>query len=138
MSKKMALVIMSYGAAICGIAAAFQLNPSAERSTIYASLIAGAGALGIGVAAWLGEQRRRWILLMSAGFCVFLLVRMVDLWVLPIEADTGSHILTSLSFLLTVGILLYSMHAERSPDFYEVNGGRGAVKSGSPHGRKNV
>ena len=87
------------------------------------------GAIAIGVLLffcvvgfWLGEKKRVWLITTAAISSIFLLVQAATVWVAPSggsEARSGLEVaIISGMLFLSFGTLLYSVHADRPPDFY--------------------
>lgn len=119
MSNKMAGIIIGYGVILLALSLA--LRSVSPQQTMNSFVILGAGLLAIliGAAAWMGEKRRRWIVLTSMAFAFFMLVQAIGAWSTdPEESAMARRLLLSVTWLLSVAMALYSVHGERSAEFY--------------------
>lgn len=78
-----------------------------------------------------GLKRRAWAIFTTVGGAAMLLSWATQVWTASSGEDAGRvavRLLVTLMFLLTVGMVLYLMHGERPPEFYE----RGANRRNNP------
>lgn len=123
MSKKMAGIIVAYGVALAVFGFLVQQSAPAFGKITFITGIAGGGLCVLwGIVAFAGNKRRTWAVLTMIAVTVVLLTQVVQAWLA--STDTASTNLTgrlvlTLIFLLTMGMLLYVLHGERPPEFYD-------------------
>lgn len=125
MSKKMAATIMAYGVIVLALSLVFRTVAPGKTAFFYTALTAGFLSLACGAAVWMGHQRRVWIVLVTSLFTFFTITHVVGEWTSP-PADrlATTRALSSFMLLLTFGVLAYSLHGERPPEFYEPQSGK--------------
>jgi hypothetical protein len=123
MSKKMAGIIVAGGVLLAVLG--FLLHQSAgdtRKAAVVASCVGGALCVVWGVVAWLGHPRRVWVVLTGVGVMPVLVQQMLDGWVgggaEVAGSQTGRWLLLAM-VLLTLGLLMYVLHGERPPEFYQ-------------------
>src|SRR5688572_29146351 len=120
MSRKMAAIILLYGLTVTTLAFVLRSVAPDRNAVFFIALVAGVLSLACGVAVWMGRKRRAWIVLTSTAFTFFMLAQVVGEWTSTLaEGVPASRIVMTLMLLLTFGMLLYSVHVERPPGFYE-------------------
>jgi hypothetical protein len=118
MSKKMASILLAYGAALVVLGFLVQQNASAFAGiTLIAGITGGGLSILWGIVALIGYKRRTWAILTMVPVTVVLLTQVVHAWLGGSISLTGRLLLTVM-FLMTMGMLLYLLHGERPPEFY--------------------
>ena len=123
MSKKMGSIVLSYGVLVAVLAFVLQqVYPTLARVTFIAGLMAGGLSIIWGIVGLAGHKRRTWAMLTSVALAFVLLTQVVDAWSASASETPGQlagALLLTLLMLLTVGMMMYLMHGERSPEFYQ-------------------
>ncbi|HEX7860991.1 MAG TPA: hypothetical protein VF773_11730 [Verrucomicrobiae bacterium] len=115
----MTALILIYGAILCVFAVTLRIVATQKVALIIGTLSAGLLSVAIGVAALFGEKRRRWIVITLVGFVMFIAMQAITVWTAPSEGSGAvTRSLTTMAALLSFGMLLYSLHGERPPEFY--------------------
>jgi hypothetical protein len=123
MSKKMAGVLVLYGVVLAGLGFLLQNRaPALGRITFIVGLFGGGFSLLWGVAALAGLKGRVGATLSTIAVTAVLLSQVVHVW--TSSASEGDFTQTvrwvvTVMFLLTLGVLVYLLHAERPPEFYK-------------------
>ncbi len=134
MSKKMAGIIMAYGVVLAGLGFGIQsVAPELAKTPFLTGLIGGGLCVLWGFMALSGHQRRAGLLLTLAPIALLILSPTLRAWMNSSGTIAGPLVLT-LMLLLTVVMLLYVMHGERSPEFYQAGPTR---RDGSDAREKN-
>lgn len=124
MSKKMASIILAYGVALAALSLFIRQIAPAFAKVILITGMAGGGLCGLwGMVALAGHKGRAWTVLTMIAVSFVLLSQVVQVWMVSTDATglTGRLVLT-LMFLMTVGTLVYVLHGERPPEFYDSGG----------------
>jgi hypothetical protein len=123
MSKKMASLLIGYGLVLAGLSLVVQnIAPAFGRIAFFAGLAGGGFSLLWGVAALAGLRGRVWAMLTAMATAFVLLTQAVHVWMASSGEGAGSLtvcLLVTSMFLLTVGMLMYLLHGERPPEFYQ-------------------
>jgi hypothetical protein len=118
MSKKMAGIIIAYGFVLffLGLLTS-RLFPTHGNTPFLAGAIGG-GLCGIcGVAAFAGWKSRALVTIFLAGIAFVFLAEAVGSWFG--DYPMGFRLLIPLGLVVTVGALVYVLHGERPPGFYD-------------------
>jgi hypothetical protein len=123
MSKKMASVIAAYGVVLAALGLIIQQTAPAFAQVVFLTGVAGGGLCVLwSLIAFAGHKRRVWAMLTMIPVAVVMLIQVVHAWSASNDATsmslTGRLVLT-LMFLMTVGMLMYVLHGERPPEFYD-------------------
>ena len=122
---------MAYGVVLAGLGFVVKNVAPAFGQVTYIAGLAGGGLCVLwGLAALAGVTGRTWAALSVIAAAVVLLSQAVSAWLTSQSEVTGGltiRLLVSGMLLITMGMLLYLLHGERSPEFYQV----------SPHRRDN-
>ena len=128
MSKKMASIILAYGLTLAALSLLIQPFAPAFAKTILITGAAGGGLCVLwSIVALKGHQRRTWAVLTTIAVAFVTLSQAVQAWLAFSEAASTSltgRLVVTLMFLMTVGMLLYLLHGERPPDFYNMGAAR--------------
>jgi len=123
MSKKMGSIVVAYGVLIAVLAFTLQqVSPSLAKVTFIAGLVAGGLSILWGIVGLAGHKRRTWVMLTLVAFSFVLLTQVIDAWSASASETPGKlagALLLTLLMFLTVGMMMYLMHGERSPEFYK-------------------
>ena len=123
MSKKMGSIVLSYGVLVAVLAFVLQqVSPNLARVTFIAGLVAGGLSMIWGIVGLAGHKRRTWAMLTLVALAFVLLTQVIDGWSAAAKETTGQlagALLLTLLMVLTVGMMMYLMHGERSPEFYQ-------------------
>jgi hypothetical protein len=128
MSKKMASVIGAYGVVLAALSYFIQQTAPASAQVVFITGMAGGGLCVLwGIIAFAGHQRRVWAMLTMIAVAVVMLSQVVHAW--SVSTDATSMILMwrlvlTLMFLMTVGMLMYVLHGEHPPEFYDPKAAR--------------
>jgi len=119
----MASILLTYGAALAGLSFVVQqIAPAFAKVTFVAGMAGGGLSVLWGIVAFAGKKRRTWAVLTMIAVTVVLLTQVVQAWLTSTDTTstnlTGRLVLT-LMFLMTMGMLLYVLHGERPPEFYD-------------------
>ena len=86
------------------------------------------------IVAFAGHKRRAWAILTMIAVAFVVLSQVIQAWLASTDATstslTGRLVLT-LMLLMTVGMLMYVLHGERPPEFYDP----GAARRDNPASR---
>lgn len=116
----MGTIILVYGAILAAFGIAFRLAAPPKTALIITTSTIGILALLIGVAACFGEKRRRWIVITAVASTVFMVAQSVGEWTAGSESSGAIvRILTTFGAILSFSMLLYGVHGERPPEFYQ-------------------
>jgi hypothetical protein len=119
MSKKMAFIIVTHGIVLAGLGLGLRsVAPELAKTPSLISLGGGGVCAVWGFLALAGYKSRAGILLTLAAIGLALLAPTLDTWLTSAGAGATRWLLTTM-LLVTLGQLLYVMHGERPPDFYE-------------------
>jgi hypothetical protein len=128
MSKKMASVLIAYGGVLVGLNLVLQ-NFAAVIGEITCIVGIGGGAICLfwGLAALAGLKGRAWAILTTIAVAFVSLNETVNAWVDSAAEGSGCltvRLLATTLFLLTISMLIYLLHGERPPKFYQTGGTR--------------
>jgi len=134
----MASVLMAYGLGLVVLGwVVQQIVPGPEQVTLIASLAGGGLCLLWGVAALAGLKGRAWATVSAIATAFVLLSQVIHVWSVAADHAAGSlavRVLITLMLMLTVGIVMYLLHGERPPEFYQ----RGVNSHPNPASRRNA
>lgn len=123
MSKKMASVIAAYGVVLAALGLIIQQIAPALAQVVPLTGMAGGGLCVLwGIVAFAGHKRRAWALLTMVAVAVVMLIQGVHAWSVSADATSMSlmgRLVLTIMFLMTVGMLMYVVHGERPPEFYD-------------------
>lgn len=119
----MASVLIAYGVVLTGLGLILQnLAPTLVRVAFIAAVAGGGLSLVWGVAALAGFKGRTWATFSVAVAAIVLLSQTIHFW-MPASEDAASNLavraLVTVMFLTTIGIVMYLLHGERPPEFYQ-------------------
>lgn len=119
----MASILIAYGVVLTGLGLILQnLAPTIGRVAFIAGVAGGGMSLVWGVAALAGFKGRTWAMFSVAAAAIALLSQTIHLW-MPSSDDVASNLavraLVTVMFLMTIGIVMYLLHGERPPEFYQ-------------------
>jgi hypothetical protein len=123
MSKRMASILIAYGVVLAGLGfVRHQIAPGFGNVTFIAGVAGGGLCLLWGIAALAGRKGRSWAVLTTVAMAFVMLSQTVPAWM--VSAGEGSETLTvrllvTTLMLLTIGMLMYLLHGERPPEFYQ-------------------
>lgn len=124
----MASVLMAYGVVLAGLGFVVKnVAPTFGQVTYLAGLAGGGLCVLWGLAAVAGVTGRAWAVLSVIAAAVVLLSQAVSAWLTSQSEGDGSltiRLLVPGMLLMTMGMLLYLLHGERSPEFYQVGPNR--------------
>ena len=124
----MAGVLIGYGGLLAGLGYLLQqMHPGLGKATSIA-VFAG-GGLGVlwGVTALAGLKGRAWAVLTIIAVVLLLLSEMVHVWTASangVSASLTVRLLVTTLVLMTLGMLMYLLHGERSAEFYQTGTAR--------------
>jgi peptidoglycan/LPS O-acetylase OafA/YrhL len=128
MSKKMASIVMAYGLVLAALGFVLQqVTPTLAKVTFIAGMAGGGLSVLWGIVGLTGHKRRSWAVLTLIAVAVVLLSQVVHAWSPSASETSGSlagPLLLTFLLLLTVGMLMYLLHGERSPEFYSAGTAR--------------
>ena len=133
MSKKMASIIVAHGIVLAGLGLGLR-SVAPELAKIPFLTALGGGGLCVlwGLAAWLGHQRRTGALLTLVAIALVVLSPALHAW-MDSSGTVAGPLLLTLMLVLTVAMIMYVMHGERPPEFYQLGPpGRDASKTREP------
>ena len=123
MSKKMGGVITVYGVILATLGfLSQQIAPAFAKVTLIAGAVGGGLCLLWGVIALAGYQRRTSVVLTMTTVAITLLTQVVQAWLGATEAQVPNltgQLVPTLMLAITMGMLMYVLHGERTPEFYE-------------------
>jgi len=122
MSKKMASIIMAYGSVLAALGFVVRsVAPELANIPFLIGLVGGGLCLLFGLVALLGHRRRVWTILTLVAIALTDLGQVVPAWMSLSEkpGNFAGALLLTLMLLLTVGMLMYLLHGERTPEFYK-------------------
>jgi peptidoglycan/LPS O-acetylase OafA/YrhL len=133
MSRKMAVSIAVYGVVLAALGVLVQQTAPAFAKTTFLAATAGGGLCVLwGIVAFAGHQRRTWVVLTMIAVAVMLLSQVVQAWLGSVEtqpAGLSGRFVPPVMLVMTVGMLMYVLHGERTPEFYEP---RAVRRNGTP------
>jgi len=132
MSKKMASVIAIYGIVLAALSLFIQQAAPAFAQVVFVTGLAGGGLCVLwGIVAFAGHKRRAWAILTMVAVGLAVLTQVVSAWMDASSSSLGGRLVLTLMLLMTVGMLMYVLHGERPPDFYDP----GAARRANPASR---
>ena len=124
----MAGILIAYGVVLVGLSLVLQqIAPTPGRVAFIVGVAGGGLSLLCGVAALAGLKGRVWATLTAVAVTIVLLTQTVQVGVAFLSGGAGSltmGLLVTTMLLLTVGMLLYLLHGERPPEFYQPGANR--------------
>ena len=133
----MAGIVMGYGVVLAVLCGAIQkIDPGLARASFVTGTVGGGLCVVWGTLALLGHKRRVGAILTLIGLAFAVLGQLVPAWSAVGGEKSGSlaaSILLTFIMLLTVAMLMYLLHGERSPEFYAT--GTGQQGGAPPDGR---
>jgi len=127
MSKKMASILIAYGALLAGLGFLLQQIVPVLGKPTNITVFAGGGLCVLwGVAALAGLKGRAWAVLTTSAVLLLMLGELIHGWTTSadgVSSLTVRLIVTAMG-LLTMGMLMYLLHGERSPEFYQTGATR--------------
>jgi len=115
----MAGIIMAYGVVLAGLSLAIKtVMPELEKIPFIVGLSGGGMCVLWGLAALLGHQRRVGTLLTLVAVALVVLSPTLRVW-MDSSGTVGARLLLTLMLALTVAMIMYVMHGERPPEFYQ-------------------
>jgi hypothetical protein len=143
MSKKMANVLIAYGFALVVVGfVLYRVSPELGKVTWIASFAGSGLCLLWGTAALGGLKGRSWAVLTLVAMGFVMVTQMVGAWMA--FAGSASERLTlrwlaTAVMVLTMGMLMYLVHGERPPEYYQSKTTRrGGSSDGSGNQPGNV
>jgi hypothetical protein len=137
MSKKMASVLIAYGGVLAGLGFVLQqVAPGFGKVTFIAGLGGGGLCLLWGIAAVAGLKGRSWSVLTTIAAALVLLSQTLPAWMASSGEGSTSltvRLLVTAMMLLTIGMLVYLLHGERPPEFYQT----GTTRRDNPFANRN-
>lgn len=119
MSKKMAGIIMAYGVVLAGLSLTIKtVAPELATIPFLVGLSGGGLCVVWGLAALLGHQRRVGAILTLVAIALVVLSPTLRVW-MDASGTIGGRLLLTLMLALTVAMIMYVMHGERPPEFYQ-------------------
>lgn len=116
----MASIIVAHGLVLAGLGLGLQsIAPELAKLPFLIGLGGGGLCLLWGLAAWFGHQRRTGALLTLAAVALLILSPVLRAW-MDSAGTIPDRLLLTLMLVLTVGMILYVMHGERPPEFYQM------------------
>lgn len=124
----MASVLIVYGIVLASLGLVLQnVAPAAGRITFIAGLAGGALCLLWGIATMAGLKGRAWALLSAMATGFVLLSQAVQVWMESSSDGSPSlavRLLVTAMMALTIAMLIYLLHGERPPEFYQTGPAR--------------
>jgi hypothetical protein len=128
MSKKMGSIVVGYGILVAVLAFVLQqMAPALSKVTFIAGLVAGGLIVLWGIVGLTSHKRRTWAVLTLIPLAFVLLTQVVHAWSASASVTPGKlpgALLLTVLMLSTVGMLMYLLHGERPPEFYETGTAR--------------
>ena len=124
----MANTVLGYGVVLVGLVLVLQrVAPALAKVTFIAGLVGGGLSVLWGIVARAGHKRRTWavLTLIALGFVV--LTQVLNAWSASAGETPGKlagALLLTLLMLLTVGLIMYLLHGERTAEFYRTEPAR--------------
>jgi len=119
----MASVLIAYGGGLAGLGFLLQqVAPALGKVTITTGFVGGGLCLLWGIAALAGLKGRAGAVLTTVAAALVLLSQTVLVW-MPSAGESSTsltvRLLVTVMMLLTIGMLIYLLHGERPPGFYQ-------------------
>lgn len=133
----MASIVIIYGILLALLSFTIQQVAPALAEVIFITGIAGGGLCVVwGIVALAGHKRRAWAILTLIAITIVVLGQVVPAWLTiggeKTQSLAGSLLLTFI-LLLTLTMLVYLVHGDRSPEFYS----KGTAGPDSSPSRRN-
>ena len=123
----MASLITAYGVVLAALGVLIHQISQAFAQIIFITGMAGGGLCVLwGIIAFAGHKRRAWTVLTMIAVALAVLTQVVQAW-LTTDATSASltgRIVLTLMLLMTIGMLMYVLHGERPPEFYDPGAAR--------------
>jgi hypothetical protein len=123
MSKRMALITAGFGLLTVGMSWWLKtIEPELSTVMLPTGLIAGGLITACGLGSMAVGLGRGWVVVATAALGLVALTQMVHAWSIPVAEAPGK---TQAAVLLTVltgatlGLVMYLLHGERDPEFYQ-------------------
>lgn len=124
----MASMLIAYGGLLAGLGFLLQqAAPALGKVTFVTSSAGGGLCLLWGIAALAGLKGRAWAVLTTIAATIVLLSQAVHVWMRSAGETPTSltvRLLVTVMMLLTIGLLVYLLHGERPPEFYDPKASR--------------
>lgn len=115
----MAGIIMAYGVALAGLSLGIKkVAPELAKIPFLVGLSGGGLCVLCGLAALIGHQRRVGALLTLVAVALVVLSPTLGVW-MDGSGTGAARLLLTLMLALTVVMIMYVMHGERPPEFYQ-------------------
>ncbi len=118
----MGSIVVGYGVLIVVLSFVLQqVSPPLSKVAFVSGLIAGGLSILWGIVGLSGHKRRTWAMLTMIALSFVLLTQGIDAWSAPAgetPGKLGGAILLTGMIVLTVGMMMYVMHGDRTPEFY--------------------
>ena len=115
----MAGIIMAYGVVLAGLSLAIKtVVPEVAKIPFIVGLSGGGLCVLWGLAALIGHQRRVGALLTLVAVALVVLSPTLRVW-MDASGTLAGRLLLTLMLALTVAMIMYVMHGERPPEFYQ-------------------
>lgn len=110
---------MAYGVGLAGLSYGIKtVAPELAKIPFIVGLSGAGMCMFWGLAALLGHQRRIGALLTLVAIALTVLSPTLRVW-MDASGTVGGRLLLTLVLALTVGMIMYVMHGERPPEFYQ-------------------
>ena len=115
----MAGIIMAYGVGLAGLSLGIKTSaPDLAKIPFLVGVSGGGLCMLWGLAALLGHQRRVGALLTLVAVALVVLSPTLRVW-MEASGSGAARLLLTLMLALTVVMIMYVMHGERPPEFYQ-------------------
>lgn len=119
----MAGILIAYGMVLAGPGFVLhQIAPVFGKVTFVVGLAGGGLCPLLGIAALAGLKGRAWAVLTAIAVALVLLSQTVSAWMGSGSEVAGIftvRLLLTVMMILTIGVLMYLLHGERPPEFYD-------------------
>ena len=119
----MAGILIVFGGGLAGLGFVLhQITPELGRVTWFTGLAGGSLSFLWGIAAWAGRRGRTGAVLTAVATAFALLSQVVPAWMAAPAENSGSlafRVIVTAMMGLTMGMLMYLLHGERPPEFYQ-------------------
>jgi len=123
MSKKMAGVLIAYGIVLVVVGfVLYRVSPELGKVTWITSFAGSGLCLLWGTAALGGLKGRSWAVLNVVGMAFVMVTQMVSAWTSFAGSSSERltlRLLATVATVLTMGMLMYLIHGERPPEYYQ-------------------
>lgn len=127
----MAGILIVFAGGLAGLGFVLhQITPELGRVTWFTGLAGGSLCLLWGIAAWAGLRGRTGAVLTTVATAFALLSQLVPAWMAAASENSGSlafRVIVTAMMGLTMGMLMYLLHGERPPEFYQAGADRPAT-----------